>query len=195
MSTGMATLGEIEEAIRVIKEAGNEQVALLKCSSAYPAVAEDMNLKTIEHLRDTFNVPVGLSDHSHGSVAPITAVALGATIIEKHFCLSRDIKTPDSDFSLEPDEFKEMVKNVRLAEKAVGNISYDLSKREKKSRIFRRTIFVVENIKKGERFTDKNTRIIRPGHGLKPKHYETIIGKRAIKDIEKGTPLKWEHIG
>ncbi|MFW6029435.1 MAG: pseudaminic acid synthase [Halanaerobiales bacterium] len=195
LSTGMSTLGEIEEAVNSIKAQGNEKIALLKCSSAYPAVPEDMNIKTMNNLLDIFDVPVGLSDHSYGFISAVTAVALGANIIEKHFCLSRDIQTPDSKFSLEPEEFKEMVKNVRIAEKAVGEINYGLSDTEKNSRIFRKSIFVVKDIKIGEKFTENNIRIIRPGYGLKPKYYKRIIGKKATENIERGTPLTWDYIG
>ena len=195
MSTGMSTLGEIEEAVKAIKETGNEKLALLNCSSAYPSIPEDMNLKNINHLKNTFNTPVGLSDHSLGSVAAVAAVAQGADIIEKHFCLSRDIKTPDSSFSMEPEEFKKMVKRIRSAERAVGEIDYSLSEKEKTSRIFRRSIFAVKDIKKGEIFNSDNIRIIRPGYGLKPKYFEQIINKKAAEDIKKGTPLDWGMIG
>ena len=191
MSTGLATLGEIEEAVKVIRKQGNDQLALLKCSSAYPAVPEDMNLKNINHLAETFNVPTGLSDHTLGSVSAVAAVAMGANIVEKHFCLSREIENPDASFSMEPEEFEEMVKKIRTTEKAVGEISYELSDREKNSRVFRRSIFVVKDIKKGEKLTKDNIRIIRPGDGLKPKYYSQVLGKRAMQDIEKGTPLEW----
>ena len=195
MSTGMATLGEIEEAVKTIKNAGNNNLALLKCTSSYPAKPEEMNIKTMSHLKNTFNLPVGLSDHSYGSFAPITAVALGASIIEKHFCLNRDIKTPDSEFSMEPKEFKKMVDEVRKAEKAIGDISYELSEGEKESRKIRRSIFVVKNIKKGEKFNENNIKIIRPGYGLKPKYFNKVLHKKASKNIERGTPLDWSLVG
>lgn len=194
MSTGMATLGEIEEAVKTIRKEGNEELCILKCSSAYPAIPDDMNLKTMENLRDTFETPVGLSDHSLGSIAAITAVAMGANVIEKHLCLSRDIKTADSSFSMEPEEFKEMVKDIRNTEKAIGKISYDISEKEKTSRDFRKSIFVVKDIKKGEKFTKENIRVIRPGYGLEPKYYEEVLGKTSSEDIERGTPLKWNVI-
>jgi len=194
MSTGMATLGEIEDAVNVIRDQGNNQLCLLKCSSAYPAITSDMNLKTILHLEKTFDVVAGLSDHSLGSVSAIAAVALGAKVIEKHFCISRKIENPDASFSMEPDDFKEMVKDIRATEKAIGSISYKLSEEEEKSRIFRRSIFTIKDIKKGEVFTDENVKIIRPGYGLAPKNYMDIIGKTASKDIGKGTPLNWEMI-
>jgi pseudaminic acid synthase len=189
MSTGMATLGEIEEAVNVIKENSNENLALLNCSSAYPSVPNDMNLKKIKHLHDTFNLPVGLSDHSLGSVAAIASIAMGGKIIEKHFCLSRDIENPDSSFSMEPAEFKKMVADIRATERAIGNIDYSISEKEQESRRFRRSIFAVEDIKAGEKLTEDNIRIIRPGYGLKPKKWEKVLNKKALKDIEKGTPL------
>lgn len=194
MSTGMATLGEIEEAVKTIRQTGNNRICLLKCSSAYPAVTEDMNLKTIKHMEETFGVPVGLSDHSLGSVSSVTAVAMRAKIIEKHFCLSRDIESPDACFSMEPQEFKQMVEDIRATEKAMGRVSYDVSKTEESSRIFRRSIFVTEDIKKGEYFTEKNIRVIRPGYGLEPKYYESVLDQKATKDIERGTPLEWNMV-
>lgn len=194
MSTGMATLGEIEEAVQTVKSQGNHNLCLLKCSSAYPAVPEDMNLKTIKHLEDTFGVPAGLSDHSLGSIGAVTAVAMGAKIIEKHFCLSRKIENPDASFSMEPDEFKEMVGDIRAAERAMGTVSYDISEKERVNRIFRKSVFAVKAIKKGEAFTEENIRVIRPGYGLAPRYYEDVIGRKATKDIEDGTPLGWHMI-
>lgn len=194
MSTGMGTLGEIEEAIKAVKSQGNRDVCLLKCTSAYPAMPEDMNLKTIRHFSETFGVPAGLSDHSLGSVVAVTAVALGANVVEKHFCISRDIKTPDSDFSMEPEEFKRMVEDIRVAEKSFGIVSYDVSEKEKASRKLRKSIFVSNDITQGDILTEENIRVVRPGHGLAPKYYEEVLGKRATKDIEKGTPLSWNMI-
>lgn len=194
LSTGMATWEEITAAVAAIKEQGNHQLCLLRCSSAYPAIPEDMNLKAMIHLRDTLGVYVGLSDHSLGAVAAITAVALGAKVIEKHFCISREIENPDASFSMEPHEFKEMVANIRAAETAIGEIDFELSDREKTNRIFRRSIFVVEDMKAGELFTSQNTRIIRPAVGLEPKYIEQVLGKRAIKDIPRGTPLDWSMV-
>jgi pseudaminic acid synthase len=153
-----------------------------------------MNLKTMKHLEETFDVVVGLSDHSLGSVSAITAVAMGAKVIEKHFCISRKIENPDSSFSMEPDEFKKMVEDIRVVERAIGKISYDISEKEKINKNFRRSIFVVKDIKKGEIFTENNIRVIRPAYGLLPKYYEEILGKKAIKDIERGTPLEWNMI-
>lgn len=195
ISTGMATLGEIEDAVNTVKSQGNENLCLLKCSSAYPAIPADMNLKTIKYLEKTFGVIAGLSDHSMGSVAAVTAVAMGAKVIEKHFCLSRQIETADSSFSMEPQEFKQMVEDIRAAERAIGKVSYTISEKEEASRVFRKSIFVVKDIKKGEIFTEENIRVIRPGYGLAPKYYEDILGKISTKDIERGTPLDWGMIG
>jgi len=194
MSTGMATLAEIDEAVRTIREAGNDQLALLNCSSAYPSIADDMNLKNIKNLEETFGVPVGLSDHSLGSVAAVTSVAMGAKIIEKHFCMSREIENPDSLFSMEPDEFKKMVDDIKAAERAIGKIDYSISEKEQESRKIRRSIFVIRDIKKEEELTENNIMIIRPGYGLAPKHWDEVLGKKAIKDIEKGTPLAWKML-
>lgn len=194
MSTGIGTLGEIEEAVNAVKSQGNENICLLKCSSAYPAIPNDMNLKTMENMSKTFEVAVGLSDHSLGSVAAITAVAMGAKVIEKHFCMSRDIENPDSSFSMEPNEFKQMVEDIRQVEKAVGKVSYEVSDKEKESRVFRRSIFVIKNIKKGETFTKDNIRVIRPAYGIEPKYYEYVIGKKATEDIEKAEPLTWSLV-
>ena len=194
MSTGMANIGEIQEAVATIQKHHN-QLALLKCSSAYPALSSQMNLKTIANMKEVFGVPVGLSDHSMGSVGAVTAVALGASIIEKHFCISRTIKNPDSTFSMEPAEFQAMVQDIRQAEKAIGHVNYAVTEDEQENIIFRRSIFVVEDIRKGEKLTEKNTRIIRPGYGLKPKHYEEVLGQTALRDIERGTPLQFNMIG
>ncbi|HWR45770.1 pseudaminic acid synthase [Sporomusa sp.] len=191
LSTGMGSLGEIEEAVNAIRSQGNENLCLLKCSSAYPAVPDDMNLRTIRHLKDTFGVPAGLSDHSLGSIGAVAAVAMGANVIEKHFCISRSIENPDASFSMEPQEFRSMVNDIRAVEKAIGKVSYQLSEREKGSVIFRKSIFVVKDIAHGEVLTEENIRVIRPGYGLPPKYYEEVIGKKAITTIEKGTPLKW----
>ena len=191
MSTGMASLAEIDEAVRTIRHAGGNQLALLKCTSAYPASAEEMNLRTIPHLSQAFGLPTGLSDHTLDIAVPVAAMTLGACIVEKHFTLSRDIAGPDSAFSLEPDEFKAMVDAIRTGEKALGKIHYGVSEHEAKSRVFRRSLFVVKDIEAGEVFTEKNVRSIRPGHGLSPKYLEDVLGRRAAKDIARGTPLAW----
>lgn len=195
ISTGMATLGEIEEAVQAARNAGATQIALLKCTSAYPSPPEEMNLRTIPHLAESFGVPVGLSDHTLGIAVPVAAVALGACIVEKHFTLSRDIPGPDSAFSLEPHEFKAMVEAIRTAEKALGKIHYGVSEREARSRVFRRSLFVVKDMKVGEVFTEENIRSIRPGHGLHPRYLKDVLGRRATQDIPAGTPLTWSMVG
>ena len=194
MSTGMATLAEIDEAVRTLHEAGCTQLALLKCTSAYPSPPEEMNLRTIPDLAARFGVPVGLSDHTLGISAPVAAVALGACIIEKHFTLRRSDGGPDAAFSLEPAEFKAMVEAVRVAEKALGRVNYEVTEKEAASRVFRRSLFVVEDIKAGEIFTNKNVRSIRPSHGLAPKHLPNVLGRRATQDLVRGTPLSWKHV-
>ncbi|MDH7472934.1 MAG: pseudaminic acid synthase [Anaerolineae bacterium] len=194
ISTGMATLGEIEEAVQAARNAGAAQIALLKCTSAYPAPPEEMNLRTIPHLAGAFHVPVGLSDHTLGIAVPVAAVALGACIVEKHFTLSRGIPGPDSAFSIEPHEFKEMVEAIRIVEKALGEVHYGVSEREAQSRVFRRSLFVVQDVKAEERLTEENVRSIRPGYGLPPKHLQEVLGRRAVRDIERGTPLGWDLI-
>jgi N-acetylneuraminate synthase len=195
LSTGMATLAEIDEAVTTLREGGCRQLALLKCTSAYPASPEEMNLLTIPHLSEAFGVPVGLSDHTLGISVPVAAVALGACIIEKHFTLSRATLGPDSAFSLEPQEFKAMVKAVRVAEKALGQVSYEVTEKERASRVFRRSLFVVKDMKAGARFTPENVRSIRPGHGLAPKYLDEVMGRCAARDIAAGTPLCWDLIG
>jgi len=194
MSTGMATLEEIDEAVKTLKENGCMDIALLKCTSAYPASPDEANLKTIPHLSESFNLPAGLSDHTMGSTVAIAAIALGACIIEKHLCLNRNDPGPDAAFSMEPHEFKQMVNDIRTVEKALGKICYELTENQKASKVFRRSLFVVEDIEKGGRLTDKNVRNIRPGHGLPPKFFQTVIGKKVKKNIQKGTPLAWEMI-
>jgi pseudaminic acid synthase len=194
MSTGMATLAEIDEAVATLREAGCQQLALLKCTSAYPSVPEDMNLRTIPHLAEAFNLPVGLSDHTMGVAVPVVAVALGACIIEKHFTLSREIPGPDSSFSLEPSEFKAMVEAVRVAEKAIGTVSYQVTEKEQASRVFRRSLFVVQDVKVGETFTHDNVRSVRPGYGLHTRYLDEIIGCKASRDVERGTPFSRDFI-
>ncbi|MER3422661.1 MAG: pseudaminic acid synthase [Nitrospiraceae bacterium] len=194
ISVGMATLGEIEEAVQAARNAGATQIALLKCTSAYPAPPEEMNLRTIPHLAEAFGVPLGLSDHTLGIAVPVAAVALGACIVEKHFTLSRDIPGPDSAFSLEPHEFKAMVEAIRTVEKALGKVHYGVSEQEAKSRVFRRSLFVVKDMRAGEVFTEQNVRSIRPGYGLPPKFLKDVLGRRATRDVKAGTPLTWELI-
>jgi N-acetylneuraminate synthase len=193
-STGMATLAEIEEALEAAREAGAAGVAVLKCTSAYPAPPEETHLRTIPELARRFGVPVGLSDHTLGIAVPVAAVALGASILEKHFTLSRAVATPDSAFSLEPGEFKAMVDAVRIAEKALGEVRFGPSESERKHRQFRRSLFAVRDIRAGECFTEQNVRSIRPGQGLEPKFLNDVLGKKARADIARGTPLAWDLV-
>jgi pseudaminic acid synthase len=195
ISTGTATLEEIWEAVETARVAGAVDVALLKCTSAYPAPPEEMNLRTIPHMAETFGVAVGLSDHTLGIAVPVAAVALGASIVEKHFTLSRSAPGPDSAFSLEPDEFKTMVAAIRTAEKSLGETRYGPGKEEAKSLAYRRSLFVVRDVKAGERLTDENVRSIRPGGGLHPRHLTEVLGQSARRNIEAGTPLSWAMIG
>jgi len=194
MSTGMATVDEIEEAVQTACQSGATQIALLKCTSAYPAPPEEMNLRTIPELSRRFGVPAGLSDHTLGIAVPVAAVTLGATIIEKHITLSRTEPGPDSAFSLEPDEFKAMVDAIRVAEKAVGDVHFGFGAHEASSRAFRRSLFVVEDMQRGSTFTAQNVRAIRPGHGLHPQHLHEVLERRATCDIERGTPLNWDLV-
>ena len=194
ISTGMATLAEIEEAIQSFQDGGGKELLLLKCTSSYPASPEEMNLRTIPHLAETFNVPVGLSDHSMNVAVAVAGVTLGACAIEKHLILSRKQTGPDNSFSLEPGELKEMISAIRIAEKALGTIRYGTSPNEKSSRLFRRSIFAVKDIKAGERFSSDNIRSIRPGFGLHTRYLEMVIGRSAKKNIKRGTPLNWELI-
>jgi len=195
MSTGMATLAEIDEAVQTIREAGNSEMALLKCTSAYPAPPEEMNLKTIAHLANAYNIPVGLSDHTLGSAVAVASVALGGCIIEKHLTLSRSDEGPDSSFSTEPAEFKSLVDDIRIAEKALGKITYEITEKQQENRVFRRSLFAVKDIEQGESFTAENVRSIRPGHGMHTRDYDQILGRKAFKEIKKGTPLRWDLVG
>jgi pseudaminic acid synthase len=194
LSTGMASIAEIKDAVNAARRGGSKKVILLKCVSSYPAKPEEMNLRVIPHMGKLFHCPVGLSDHTLGIGVAIASIPLGAAMIEKHFTLSRKIKTPDSFFSLEPQELKSLVENVRIAEKSLGSIHYGLTPEEKKNLIFRRSLFVVEDIKKGERFTEGNLKSIRPADGLPPKYLRSILGKRSQKGLKKGTPLGWGSI-
>jgi len=192
ISTGIATLADIEDAVNACRRVGNNDIALLKCTSSYPAPIDEANLLTIPHLRDTFKVVSGLSDHTLGSDVAIAAVALGAKIIEKHFILDRKIGGPDAEFSMEPEEFKKMVISIRNVEKALGSINYQLSPKVEKSRVFARSLFIVKDVIKGESITEENVRSIRPGNGLPPKYYKQISGKKFRKDFQLGTPINWE---
>ena len=186
LSTGIATLEDIELAIQTIKNIGDNEIALLKCTSSYPAPLEEANLIMIQDFKDRFKVSTGLSDHSLGSTAAIVATCLGAKIIEKHFILNHSIGGPDASFSLDEKEFSQMVQEIRAAEKSIGEVDYELTKQQKKGRDFSRSLYVVKDIKKGEIITDKNVRSIRPGYGLHPKFLPEVLGKKTIKDAFKG---------
>lgn len=194
ISTGMATLEEIEEAVASAREAGAKDIVLLKCTSAYPARAEDAHLRTIRYLAEKTGLHVGLSDHTLGIAVPVAAAALGACVIEKHLTLSRAIPGPDSAFSLEPNEFAAMVDSVRIAEKAIGDVHFGASPDEAKGLVFRRSLFVVRDIKQGEAFTTENVRSVRPSHGLHTRYLKEILGSLAAADIASGTPLSWNLI-
>lgn len=194
LSTGMATLREIQEAVTAARGAGASQIALLKCTSAYPAPHEEMNLRAISFLVKKFGLPVGLSDHTLDSVAALGAVALGACIIEKHFTLSRKSGGPDSAFSLEPEGLRQLVSGIRALEKSLGRSRLAIGREEKKSRTFRRSLFVVKDVRKGERITKTNVRSIRPAAGLPSKSLKRVIGCKAAKNIKKGSPLRWNMI-
>ena len=194
ISTGIASLEDIELAVKTCLEANNDKIALLKCTSSYPAPFEEINLNTIPDIKNKFGVVVGLSDHTLGGEVSTTAVALGASIIEKHFILDRNMGGPDSEFSMEPHEFKAMVDSIRNVEKALGRVSYELSDKMKSNREFSRSLFVVKDMKKGEIITEDNVRSIRPGFGLHPKYLKEILGKRINKDLKKGTPFNLEFI-
>lgn len=204
MSVGMAMLGEIKEAVNVARENGTTSITLLKCVSSYPTDPKDMNLVSIPHLKMQFvysrwfspilRISVGLSDHTLSNAVVVASVALGASVVEKHLTLSRKDKSPDSSFSLEPEEFKKMVEGIRIVERALGEKKIGISGGEKNSLVFRRSLFVVEDMKRGDKFTESNVRSIRPGDGLPPKHFIEVIGKRASRDIERGTPLEWNCI-
>jgi pseudaminic acid synthase len=193
-STGMATFDEVAEAMTALRHAGAREIALLKCTSGYPAKPDEMHLRTIPDLSRAFDVPVGLSDHTLGTPVPVAAVALGASIIEKHLTLARADGGPDSAFSLEPDEFRQMVDAVRTAERALGSVHYGASPDEAASRAFRRSLFVVKDVSAGEAFTPDNVRSIRPGHGMHPRHFDEVLQCRAAQDIARGTPLAWPMI-
>lgn len=191
LSTGMGTLEEIREAVEAVYRTGNHELALLRCSSAYPADPGHMNLSTIPDMARRFQLPIGLSDHSMGTMSAVTAVGLGAKIIEKHFCISREIENPDASFSMTPKEYRSMVAEIRRVEEALGQPSYGVAEEEKSSMVFRRSIFVVKDIPQGEVLTEENIRIIRPGYGLKPKYYRDILGMKTDRALERGTPVSF----
>jgi pseudaminic acid synthase len=194
ISTGMANLGEIQDAVATARANGASDIALLHCTSAYPASFGEANVRTMPHLAAAFDALPGLSDHTPGTAASVAAVALGATIIEKHFTLSRADGGPDAAFSLEPDEFKRLVADCRAAWEALGRIEYEVLGCEQGNAIFRRSLFVVEPIDEGEEFTPRNVRSIRPGYGLPPKHLPAILGRRAVRALSRGEPLSWDAV-
>jgi len=194
ISTGIATLKEIEDAVKACRRMGNEQIILLKCTSSYPAKVADANLLTMKNMKETFGVEIGLSDHTLGSTVPIVSVALGAKIIEKHFILDKSIGGPDASFSMDKDEFSKMVNAVREAEQSLGKVDYELTESKKKNRVFSRSLFIVSDMKEGDFFTEENVRSIRPGHGLSPKYYYEVLGKKITQDVKRGTPLEWKLI-
>lgn len=190
ISCGMGSVEEIQDAVAACRRQGNEQVVLLKCCSEYPANYDDMNFATITDMRERFGVPVGLSDHSMGSIGAVVGVSLGAQVVEKHFCLSRAIKNPDSEFSMEPAEFAAMVRDIRDAVRIRGQVTYELTESEKASTVFRRSVFAVQDIREGEYFTEKNIRVIRPSYGLAPKEYENLLGKPSKQAYNAGKPIQ-----
>lgn len=194
LSTGMADLKEMKEAVTAAKKNGAREVVVLKCVSSYPADPSEMNLLVMPDMRKRLGVPVGISDHTMDIGVSIAAVTLGAVIIEKHFTLSRESETPDSFFSSEPAEIEDLVRNVRTVESALGSVKYGMAGKEEMSRVFRRSLFVVRDMKRGEAFDQENVRSIRPANGLEPKYLKNILGKKAIKDIKKGTPLGYQLI-
>ncbi|MFO1385895.1 MAG: pseudaminic acid synthase [Chitinivorax sp.] len=194
ISTGMASIAELDETVRAARQAGCKELILLKCTSTYPATPENTNVRTVPHLRDLFNVQVGLSDHTMGVGASVAAVALGAVMVEKHFTLARADGGVDSTFSLEPEEMRQLVLETERAWQSLGRISYGASEAEKKSMVFRRSLYVVKDMQAGETFSAENVRAIRPGFGLPPKYLETVIGKHARTALKRGTALSWDII-
>jgi pseudaminic acid synthase len=190
ISRGLTLLDDLKFAIQTLKANGTPDIAVLHCISSYPAAYDQMNLRTIPDLKEKLDLPIGISDHTLGNLIPITSVALGACIVEKHFTLKRSDGGPDAAFSLEAEELKALVRDIRDQEKALGNVSYDIGTREKENRVFKRSIFIVENMQKGEKFSRENIRIIRPGHGIEPRYYDNVLGKRSTRDLKRGEPLK-----
>lgn len=194
ISTGMASVVEIGEALRAAREAGNEQICILKCTSTYPATPENTNIRTIPNMRDTFGCEVGLSDHTMGSGVSVAATALGAVLIEKHFTLARADGGVDSAFSLEPDEFQQLRDETERAWQSLGGVVYGGTSAEEGSRVFRRSLYVAQDMAEGEPFTENNLRSVRPGYGLAPKHFDVMLGKRVNRALKKGTPVSWDLI-
>jgi pseudaminic acid synthase len=194
ISTGIGTFEEINDVVDICRKVGNNDIILLKCTSAYPAPLEDANLRTIKDLEKTFEVIAGFSDHTLGATAPIAAVSLGAKVIEKHFILDKSIGGPDADFSLDKKEFSNMINQIRDTEKLLGIVDYDMTEKKKKNRRFSRSLYVSKDIKVGEKITEENVRSVRPGYGLHPKYFKDIIGKKVIKNLEMGSRVNMEDI-
>lgn len=194
ISTGMANLSDIDAAITAAKAEDNENILLLHCTSGYPTPPEESDLRTIPHMAAAFGVPVGLSDHTLGLGVPLAAIALGAVAIEKHFTLDRAAGGPDAAFSLEPDEFRLLTENAKLAWQALGKVRYQRSLSEEGNVQFRRSLYIVADLRAGERLSANNVRSIRPGHGLAPRHYDVVLGRRVTCDVVRGTPLSWDVI-
>jgi len=194
ISCGMGSGEEIREAVDACRRMGNDRVILLKCCSDYPAQYDEMNLNAIADMREKFGVKVGLSDHSMGSLASVVAVALGACVIEKHMCLSREIENPDSSFSMEPSEFATLVQDVKNASKTLGTANYTLSEGEQRSKLFRKSIFIAEDVEEGTVLNEQNLRVVRPSNGLHPRYYNELLGKKVTKNVTKGTPFDWSMV-
>ena len=194
MATGIAHLEDIERAVKTCLEEGNGQIILLKCTSTYPSPYEDMNIRVIPHMAEVFDCMTGLFDHSMGCAVAVASVALGARMVEKHFTLSRADGGPDAAFSMEPAEFKRMVEEIRIVEKALGKVTYRLTEKQERSREEGRSLFVTQDMKAGEIFTSENMRSIRPAFGMAPVHYEEVLGKKARCDISRGTPMEWKYV-
>jgi pseudaminic acid synthase len=194
ISTGMATAGEIDEAVRTVRAEGNDRIVLLKCTSTYPATPENTNVRTIPNMREAFGCDIGLSDHTMGCGVAVAAVALGAVMVEKHFTLRRADGGVDSAFSMEPEEFAALRVETERAWQALGNVTYGGTAAEEKSRIFRRSLYIAYNVAAGEPLTPANLRIVRPGYGLPPKFYDVMLGKRVNRALPAGTPLSWDHV-
>ncbi|HEV2568132.1 pseudaminic acid synthase [Sphingomonas sp.] len=194
ISTGMASLSEIDQAVKAARQNGCEELALLHCVSSYPAPDADSNVRTVPHLGDAFNCVSGLSDHTFGSAVSVASVALGGSIIEKHFTLRRADGGPDAAFSLEPEEFSALVKDCKRAWQSLGRVSYDLCRSEEASKQFRRSLYVVADVRAGDPLTRESVRSIRPGYGLEPVHLPDVLGRRASRDLRRGEPLSWDAI-
>ncbi|MBF0298304.1 MAG: pseudaminic acid synthase [Oligoflexia bacterium] len=194
LSTGMASISELSETVDAIKEQNNNKICLLKCTSSYPSSPKDSHINTIPHMRQLFNVQTGLSDHTLGIGVALASISLGSTIIEKHFTLCRADGGVDAAFSLEPNEMKQLVKEAKMAWQSLGNVFYGITESEIKSKVFRRSIYVAEDIMEGELITSKNVRCVRPGYGLQPKYYDLIQGKKVNRKLDRGMPMKLEYL-